>query len=133
MKKYRSENYYANQKLIISGVPINPKMRVGFDNTEHKKRAAKEVEDWFNKPYIVTDTFPEISYIEYINSDVKNIKSYDEWLKQQAENRAIWLQKYPEGVRYSLRILDGFVSNCYTNIGFYSTFKDVIAAIHELK
>lgn len=56
-KKPNLEDQYCQKQ--IEGIYIDPVMRDGFEDTPHKERDPKELEDWSMKPYIVTMETPD--------------------------------------------------------------------------
>jgi len=64
-KKYLKEHFFDNQKVIIDGIPINPCQRYSFNMTDHEERGEAELNDWWDKPYILIDFLEQEPYIEF--------------------------------------------------------------------
>lgn len=47
--RHRPEN-----QTLVRGVPVNPTLRETFDCTPHEQRDLLELEDWWDRPYVVT-------------------------------------------------------------------------------
>ena len=75
----------------IDGIPINPRLREGFEDTANDLRSAEEIAEWWNRPFIVTRTLGKDGW-------------GDDW---RPEAKADFLTRYPEGTVYSVRRLDG--------------------------
>lgn len=84
--RHRPEN-----QTLVRGVPVNPTLREAFDCTPNEERDPLEIEDWWDRPYVV---------------------SYE---KDSPEFRKRW----PEGVRYDVRCLDGGAWDRSTNRGAF--------------
>jgi hypothetical protein len=123
----------------IDGVIINPELAENFDITPNYERSEEEINNWWDKPYILIDELQQESWEEHYHrlksydwSDEK-IGSKEEWNKHLKEEKENWYKEYPDGFRYNLRCLDGGAWDRSTNHGFYATFDEAIKAAKELQ
>ncbi|GGD49390.1 hypothetical protein GCM10012288_24350 [Malaciobacter pacificus] len=123
----------------IDGVIINPELPENFDITPNDERSEEEINNWWDKPYILIDELEQESWEEHYHrlksydwSDEK-IGSKEEWNKHLKGEKENWYKEYPDGFRYNLRCLDGGAWDRSTNHGFYATFDEAIKAAKELQ
>lgn len=114
-------------------IPINPPLRPDFDNTPNDERPPEEIERWWNRPYIVTDTFEDqgdSTYDEY----VARMRSYgdepsrirEQWEADKAEHRRKWFEWFPDGIRCEVRCLDGGCWDRSTTWGVFPTLEEAM-------
>lgn len=96
---YQDRHHFSNQENIVSCIPINPVLREDFDITPHSLRDKKELDDWWGRPYIKIH---------------QNTRSHLE------EN---WLARWPAGVRFDVRCLDGKKEDRSTVVGSYESLE----------
>ena len=97
----------------IHGIPINPNLRSGFDDTANDDRDPLEISDWWGRPFIRTESWDDNA--ESWASHVKRLKQYpsieiiekEVYEAQQIESKKGWLGSFPTGIRYEIRCLDG--------------------------
>jgi len=100
--------------MTMQKTPINPSLRPEFNSSAYEDRPAEEIAQWWNVPYIVTDTFEDQgdkTFDEY----VARMRSYgnapgrsrEEWEADKAKHRENWFIWFPSGIRYEVRCLDG--------------------------
>ncbi len=76
---------------FINGIPINPELSKNFDQTDNERRSEDELDQWWNRPYIVTQTLGQDGW-------------GNDW---RAHVRKDFLKRHPEGTVYRVRRLDG--------------------------
>ena len=94
------------------GIPLNPVQRDDFDCTPNEQRDPLEVQDWWGVHYIQTYA-PAAPFMA------------------AEQDRASWLNAWPEGVRYDVRCLDGGAWDRSTNRGSFATLELAVAAIRD--
>lgn len=87
-----------DSQTFVRGVPVNPTLRQAFDLTPNKERDPLEIEDWWDRPYVVS----------------------------HADDSPGFRKHWPEGVRYNVRCLDGGAWDRSTNHGFFSSLDAAI-------
>lgn len=125
----------------IDGVIINPELPEDFDITPNDERSEEEINNWWNKPYILIDELQQESWEEHYHRlktpiygfTDEQIGTKENWLKHLKEQKENWYKEYPDGFRYNLRCLDGGAWDRSTNHGFYATFDEAIKAAKELQ
>lgn len=109
---YEEKHFLENQK-VTQGIPINPCLREHFDSTPHDDRESREINDWWDTPYIVTSYVSDRleSYSDYhsrVSSfegmKVESESVFDDRMKEIKE---YFLSKYPSGTSYTVRCLTG--------------------------
>lgn len=117
--------------MTIQKIPVNPSLRPEFNVTAYEDRPPEEIEQWWDVPYIVTDTFEDQgdkTFDEY----VARMRSYgddpgrsrEEWDADKAKHRENWFVWFPSGIRYEVRCLDGGAWDRPTCWGVFSTLAD---------
>lgn len=91
------------QFLAVDGIPVNPELPAGWDNTPHEDRPECHRLVW-GRSYVVSVTRPVVIDV-------------DEWW-------AAW----PDGVRYDVRCLDGGAWDRSTVYGSYGSLDAATAA-----
>lgn len=125
-----------NQKNVIDGIPIDPVLRDEFDLTDNDERPQWELDDWWGKPYITTDTWEEETYEEYFARSkefqfvAKSKQEFDERMKNSKKS---WFDEYPSGVRYNVRCLDGGAWDRSSNKGFFPTIDEAVRHAKSIK
>lgn len=137
--KYLKKHRYQNQKNVIDGIPIDPILRDEFDVTDNDERPQMEINDWWDKPYIRTDTWgdDEETYEEYFGRSQGVYKftpeSREEWATRIQKQKENWLKSFPSGTRYMVRCLDGGAWDRSTNKGSYPTLDEALQIAKRIK
>ncbi len=131
--EYLERHYYKNQSVVIDGVPVDPDLRWDFEVTDNNDRDPREIDDWWDKPFIRSQGFTRDTYIEYKlrMSDYDDLDNEEDWKNRRAEELKKWFEWYPDGYRYDVRCLDGGAWDRSTNLGHYSSLKCALDAIKE--
>ncbi len=115
----------------IQKIRVNPKQRKYFDSTPNEDRTQKELQEYWDKPYIIIDELQQKSWIEHkirlqeMGWDAEKIGSKEAFQERQKESRLDWTKNW--GVhRYSVRCLDGGAWDRSTNHGCYRTFEEAL-------
>ena len=139
--KYLKKHRYQNQKNVIDGIPIDPILRDEFDVTDNDERPQMEINDWWGKAYIRTDTWGdnEESYEEYFarlqqfNSERKardmsliQLETKEEFTARVQRQKESWFNEFPSGTRYMVRCLDGGAWDRSTNKGSYPFLEEAL-------
>lgn len=104
-------NYQAQD--LVAGFMLNPVLPEGFDDTPNDDRPFDQIALYWDRPFILSDTWEERgeSYDSYLERarrwGFEATETREGWDQHQAEFRRSWFEKYPEGVRYTVRCLDG--------------------------
>lgn len=96
---------YITAEQVVDGVPINPVLPAGFDNTSNDERPASHQKFWY-VPFIVIDTVEEHDAYANDRTDEYADEGRDLWFGS-GEGRKKWMEAYPSGARYDVRCLDG--------------------------
>lgn len=135
---YEEKHHFDNQLHIIEGVPVNPVMRTDFDNTPNGERDELEINHWWDKPFIVTHTVDNVflnqeTYEQYISrlkkyeiEPSKNRQEFDSENKHQVD---LFMARYPDGIQYEVRCLDG---GAWDRSTWKGSFASIGAALHFL-
>lgn len=110
-------------KQTIDGIPVDPVLPEGFDNTPNDQRPI-EHHHWVNRPYIETTSLVQL--VEY-------------WRKhqQQDEEEVLeatqkWLSAYPEGICYTVSCLDGQCWNAPSELGYFKTLEEALVHAKQI-
>lgn len=134
---YKDGHRFHNQTNIIDGIPIDPILRDNFDYTDNEERPQLETEDWWDKPFIVTDSWDkrEETYGEHVaraNENGFNADDEEVFAKRSEETKKGWFESYPEGIRYNVRCLDGGAWDRSTNYGFFPSLETALVKAKSL-
>jgi hypothetical protein len=91
------------------GVPINPELPPGFDDTPNDARPASHA-CWWDRPYVVSIAWEQMA-----------------WPGATEVDRAKWYAHWPWGTRYEVRCLDGGAWDRSTGWGMFATLEEAIA------
>lgn len=128
---YEPKNYPENQNWY-QGFPLNPTMRVHFDNTPNEQREQKEIDDWWGLPYIELETWEQREqHTRRIQAqhraDQNEYVLSDEALDQKiADERSSWHAAWPSGTRYDVRCLDGGAWDRSLGWGMVATLEEAV-------
>ena len=119
----------------VSGIPIDPELPPGFDDTPNDERPDSH-QEWWHRPYIVTDRFEIERYEQYV-ARVKALgyePDFDQnrWDALQLAQAKSWQAAWPTGVRYTVRCLDGGAWDRSTNYGSFPTLDAALEAAGKL-
>ncbi len=111
-------------KQTIDGIPVDPVLPEGFDNTPNDQRPL-EHHQWINRPYIETTTLEQLTefWREQQNKDEDEI----------LEATQKWLVAYPEGLCYTVCCLDGLNWNCPSEWGYFKTLDEALTRAKQSK
>lgn len=131
---YAERHYYESQRKI-EGIPLNPVQRYYFDMTPNEERDQREVDDWWDQPYIVTEVFEKDIYKDYLvrTKDNLKIETEDEFNKRQKISATEWEKAFPGGIRYDVRCLDGGAWDRSTWKGSFDNINDALELAKSLK
>ncbi|WP_456391212.1 hypothetical protein [Hydrogenimonas sp.] len=124
----------------IDGIKINPELPENFDCTPNDERSSEELDEWWEKPYILItelslESWPEyyhrLKYEHGCNDD--EIGTKEEFEKKNTERRESWFKTWPTGFRYDVRVLDGGAWDRSTNKGSYPTFEEALEVAKRLR
>lgn len=107
------------------GVLVNPKLPRRFDVTPNEERPASQ-RKWWGRPFLVRETVEELDdyYAGRADEHAGEMRAY--W---ENTGRPDWMQRYPSGVRYTARCLDGGAWDRSTFWGDFPTLEAAVAAI----
>lgn len=132
MDTYEDKHRLKNQTLI-EGIPVNPTLRPGFDDTDNAERDPQETKDWWGVPYIITNNGSRESYSGHIKRMTgygyarSELDTEETFLESQEKQRKSWLEAWPEGTRYDVSCLDGGAWDRSTSWGMFKTLNEALA------
>ena len=132
---YIESNRYCNQENWIKGIPLNPLLRDDFDSTPNDEREPLEIEDWWNKPYIVTYSWDDMneSWDQYkarmtqYGYDETSMDTEAVFLKRMSENKERWFRGWPSGTRYEVCCLNGGAWDRATSLAMVGSLDAAVA------
>lgn len=136
--KFNDENLFDNQKNIIEGIPIDPILPDDFDDTPNEERELIELNNWWNKPYILSYTPGEEKYKDYYNKlisygyEVKEIESKEEFDKKSKQEILNHYKRWNSNTSYTVRILDGGAWDRSTNKGKFGNLEEALNLAKEI-
>ena len=120
---FKKKHYFKNQKNIIDGIAIDPILPDDFWSTAHEDREKIELDEWWERPFIVTQGYDEESYEEYYSrmkpyydelithygeeKTTNKVENEDEFNARVEKEKKSWFDIWPSGIRYDVYILDG--------------------------
>lgn len=107
----------------VDGVLVNPVLPRMFDQTPNELRPAAH-RKWWHRPFIVTEGVEALDVWYASRTDEYAEKGRREW---QESGRAVWMNAWPSGVRYTVRCLDGGAWDRSTNWGSFATLEQALA------
>ncbi len=125
---YQARHFIENQETM-DGIPIDPIQRQSFDITPNDDRPQREIDEWWDVKYIVTQSFGRDTYQEY-SKRVENPDPEKQWTNDRKERKKRWLENYPDGYRYTVRCLDGGAWDRSTNQGSCGSLNEAIEIIN---
>ena len=137
IEDYQDDHRRANQINVMDGIPINPILRPGFDDTPNELRDIAETQDWWGKPYIVTETVDErcqswpdhVALFGQYNLSLNEEQATYE--QRTAKERQAFMASFPEGIKYTVRCLDGGAHDRSTWIGQFPSMTEAIEAAKD--
>jgi hypothetical protein len=134
---YEDSHRYDNQINFVDGIPLNPSLRSDFDMTPNEYREQLEINDWWNKPFIVTQETPSETWEEY-DTRLSGYAGIDAGSKAEFEERATsirdsWLAAWPSGIRYEVRCLNGGAWDRSSSIGMLATMEAAVETAKKYK
>ncbi|ODS23595.1 hypothetical protein AB835_08260 [Candidatus Endobugula sertula] len=136
------EKYRPVHQELVEGFPVNPTLRPDFDSTDNNERDPLEIEDWWGKPYIVTDEYwqADDSYSDYVErmSDPKvkdlisKVDTEEEFCKRMDDDKKSWFEHWPTGTRYEVRCLDGGAWDRSSSKGMFSSLELAIFVCNKI-
>ncbi|OCL89600.1 hypothetical protein N3114_12545 (plasmid) [Aliarcobacter butzleri] len=136
--KFKEEHYYKNQKNIVEGIAIDPILPDDFWSTAHQDREKIELDEWWGKPFILTQGYHEESYEEYylrMKSDKINceIETENEFYKRLEKQKNNWYEAWPSGIRYDVYVLDGMAWDRPTGKGKFGSLEESLKKSNDIK
>lgn len=132
IETYQEKHRPQAQQQVGEGYPLNPVLPSHFDQTPNEEREAMEVEDWWDLPFIITETWAEreshLRAVQARHKEEKNeyAKSDEEVEALVAEHRESWHKHFPSGTQYCVRCLDG---GAWDRSTFWGQFDTLEAAL----
>lgn len=109
-----------------------PILRPYFDSTPNDDRQALEIEDWWNKPYIVTRDWNDMcdtweAYQERVAGlKLSQPETKAEFIARVRKNEDQWYSAWPTGTRYNVRCLNGGAWDRSTSLAMVGTQEEAI-------
>lgn len=132
---YSERHWYKNQFFVV-GIPINPVQRYYFDMTPNEERCQAEINDWWDKPYIVTQGFVRDTYKEYVQrmgEDYENLETKEAFTRRKEKEYKQWDECFSDGYRYDVHVLNGGAWDRSLNLGHFDNIEDAIAKAKAYK
>lgn len=120
---FKKKHYFKNQKNIIDGIAIDPVIPKKFWSMAHDRREQIELDEWWERPFIVTQGFFHESYDAYcarvkphydelamLHPEEKHthrVQTQEEFNARVEDEKKSWYDAWPTGIRYDVYILDG--------------------------
>ena len=128
-KKYR----FKNQKNIVDGIAVNPKLPKNFDDTPNEERCGDEVYEWWDRAFIITQEFDKDNYKDYCkrmkwsveNSDYV-LDTKEEFKTRRKQDKANWFGWWKDGIRFDVRILDGGAWDRSSAVNHFDNLDDAV-------
>lgn len=101
------------------GILINPILPASFEDQEPDELTLVEKKYWWNRPFIHARE-PEVGIESYDSYASRTITvggqpmTSHEWADNQASIRANWMKRFPSGLAFDVRCLDGRTGNTPT-------------------
>jgi len=119
----------------IEGIPVDPELPKGFDDTPNDERPP-EHDEWWHRPYIVSDRFEPTPFETYAErcalTGSEPQYTPEQWSEDQAERGRRWLEAWPSGVRYNVRCLDGGAWDRSTNYGMFGDLDEAVSRAKDV-
>lgn len=88
---FKKKHYFKNQKNIVYGIAVDPILPDDFWNTAHEDREKIELDEWWERPFIVTQGYDEESYEEFCARMESNVDEtedeYNERVAKQSKRK----------------------------------------------
>lgn len=134
-KKYK----FKNQKNIVDGIAVNPKLPKNFYDTPNEERSDDEVNEWWTRAFITTQKFGKDDYKDYckrMRSSVDNgtyvLETKEEFKIRRKQDKKDWFGYWNGGVRFDVRILDGGAWDRPTAKGQFNNLDDAVKLAKRL-
>lgn len=133
IETYQEKHSPHAQQHVGRGYPLNPTLRIHFDQTPNDDREAQEVEDWWDLPFVLTQTWDEReqhtrAHQGRLRAEKSEHAVSDAELEAMIERqKQSWFKEYPEGTQYSVRCLDGGAWDRSTFWGSFATLDEALA------
>ena len=130
---FKKKHYFKNQKNIVDGIAIDPILPDDFWNTAHEDREKVELDEWWERPFIVTQGYDEESYEEFYARMESNVdETEDEYNERVAKQKKSWHSHWPKGIRYDVYILDGGAWDRPTPKGKVGSLEEALEIVKDL-
>ncbi len=145
---FKKKHYFKNQKNIVEGIAIDPILPEDFWSTAHEDREKIELDEWWERPFIVTQGYREASYEEYYSrmkshyddfvshhgedKTTYELETEDEFNARVGKQKISWFARWPSGIRYDVYILDGGAWDRPTNKGQVSSLEEALTIAKKL-
>ena len=119
---------------FIDGVPVDPELPEGFDNTANFERPESH-RVWWYRPFIITDQWEPETWEQYrerlAGYGYEPDHTPESWAQMQAERERGWYESFPSGVRYDVRCLDGGAWDRSTWWGSFGSLEEARDCAHN--
>ena len=130
---FKKKHYFKNQKNIVDGIAIDPILPDDFWNTAHEDREKVELDEWWERPFIVTQGYEEESYEEFCARMESNVdETEDEYNERVAKQKKSWFGAWPTGIRFDVYILDGGAWDRPTSKGKVGSLEEALEIAKDL-
>ena len=145
---FKQKHYFKNQKNIVDGIAIDPILPDDFWNTAHEDREQVELNEWRERPFIVTQGYDEESYEEYYSrmkpyyddliahygeeKTTYKVETEDEFNSRVEKQKKSWFDAWPSGIRYDVYILDGGAWDRPTNKAKVASLEEALEIAKDL-
>ena len=130
---FKKKHYFKNQKNIVDGIAIDPILPDDFWNTAHDDREKIELDEWWERPFIVTQGYKDESYEEFCLRMESNVdETEDEYNERVAKQKKSWFGAWPTGIRFDVYILDGGAWDRPTSKGKVGSLEEALEIAKDL-
>lgn len=92
-----------------------------------------ELDEWWKRPFIVTQGYDEESYEEFCARMESNVdETEDEYNERVAKQKKSWHSHWPKGIRYDVYILDGGAWDRPTPKGKVGSLEEALEIVKDL-
>ena len=124
-------------------IEIDPNVPEWMDDKDLNDRSEEHMNEWFGKAYIRTQKFGDDSYQEYCDrmaytqaddylGDYK-LDTEEEFNTRRTKDLKSWCAKWgDDGIRYTVRCLDGGAWDRTTNHGSFANVDEAIALAESI-
>jgi len=125
---FEEKHYFENQNNIVDGIAIDPLLPDHFYDMDHDDRDENELDNWWGRPFIRTESFMKEPYEEYCERMSEyELESLEEFKARVDKSEKSWNERWKGGIRYDVRCLTGGAWDRPSVLGYFSTLEEALA------